>query len=76
MKTEASIKLSEDVVKAIDERVANTQDRSEFIEAVLWTFLRQTIRQEQEQRDFEILNRHAEELNEEAADVLEYQVSW
>ncbi len=76
MKVETSINLSEDVIKAIDEHVADAQGRSEFIEAVLWAFLRQDIRQEQEQRDLEILNRHAEELNEEAADVLEYQVSW
>jgi hypothetical protein len=32
-------------------------------------------RQEAEQRDLEILNRRADELNEEAEDVLAYQVA-
>ena len=76
MKVETSVTLSEEVIEAIDGTVADDRDLSEFIEAAIWAFLRQIGRQEQQQRDLEILNQHADRLNEEAFDVLEYQVSW
>ncbi len=49
----------------------------------LWLFLRTKFTlppqplalQEQNQRDLELLNRHAERLNEEALDVLAYQIA-
>ncbi len=75
MKVKTSITLSEDLLKAIDERIGQRKNRSGFIETALWTFIHQTLRDEQNKRDLKTINRRAERLNEEAADVLAYQVS-
>ena len=75
MKTKTSITLSEDLVAAID-RLADGIPRSAFIERVLRAFVRREERIRADARDLTLLNRHAEQLNAEAADVLEYQASW
>jgi metal-responsive CopG/Arc/MetJ family transcriptional regulator len=75
MKVKTSITLSEDLIKAIDQRASSGRTRSEFIEMALWAFITQMIRNEQNARDLEIINQQAERLNQEAADVLAYQVA-
>ncbi len=74
MKVKTSITLSRDLLNAIDARAGRGRSRSEFIEAAVRTFLDQTSRGERDARDVDILNRRAERLNREAADVLGYQV--
>jgi metal-responsive CopG/Arc/MetJ family transcriptional regulator len=73
MKTKTSITLSEDVLTVVDQR-ATGKSRSEFIETALWSYIAQLTRNEQNARDLDILNRNADRLNQEAADVLTYQV--
>ena len=74
MKIKTSITLSEDVLRAIDRRSKKYGSRSEFIEAALLAFISQLARGERNARDLKIINRRAKRLNEEAADVLDYQV--
>jgi metal-responsive CopG/Arc/MetJ family transcriptional regulator len=75
MKIKTSITLSEEALAAVDKRARQyKKNRSDFIESAIWTFINQLIRSEQNARDLEILNRRADFLNEEAADVLVYQV--
>ena len=74
MKVKTSITLSEDVLRALEEHVASYKNRSDFIEAALWAFIKQKIRDEQNARDRTILSRRADALNKEAQDVLSYQV--
>jgi len=75
MKVKTSITLSEELLQAVDARTRQQKrTRSDFIETAVWTFIQQQIRDEQNARDLEIINRHAESLNRQAADVLEYQV--
>jgi metal-responsive CopG/Arc/MetJ family transcriptional regulator len=75
MKIKTSITLSEDVLKAVDKRTRQQKKtRSDFIEGALRAFIQQLIREEQNARDLEIINRNADALNKEAAEVLEYQV--
>jgi metal-responsive CopG/Arc/MetJ family transcriptional regulator len=74
MKVKTSVTLSEDLLKAIDQRSAQYKNRSDFLEMAAWAFIAQMIRQEQDARDREILDRRADELNQEAMDVLAYQV--
>ena len=74
MKVRTSITLSPDLLEAIDALAGRGRARSEFIEAALRAFLAQTSRHERNSRDLDILNRRAEQLNREAADVLTYQV--
>ena len=74
MKVKISITLSEERVRAIDRQQSEYNSRSEFLEAAARSFLVSLIRKKAERRDLEIINRHAEELNAEAEDVLAYQV--
>ena len=73
MKVKTSIILSEDVLRALEEHVVSYKNRSDFIEAALWAFIKQKIRDGQNARDRTILSRRADALNKEAQDVLSYQ---
>lgn len=74
MKVKTSITLSEDLLEAIDQRSAQFKNRSDFIESAIRAFIVQMIREEQNAKDLAIINRQAERLNQEASDVLRYQV--
>jgi metal-responsive CopG/Arc/MetJ family transcriptional regulator len=74
MKVKTSVTLSDELVKAIDQYGQNYKNRSDFIEAAIWAFIKQMIRNEQNARDIEIINRNADRLNAEALDVLAYQI--
>ena len=74
MKVKTSITLSEDLLEAIDQRSAQFKNRSDFIEAAIRAFIVQMIRDEQNAKDLTIINQQADRLNQEAADVLAYQV--
>jgi metal-responsive CopG/Arc/MetJ family transcriptional regulator len=75
MKVKTSITLSEEVLEAVDQfSVQHKKNRSQFIETAVESFIAQLILAEQNARDLEILNRHADRLNQEAADVLSYQI--
>ena len=75
MKIKTSITLSEDVLKAIDSMIGEHKNRSDFIETAVRTFIIQTEREKQNQRDLELINQHADRLNEEASEVLTFQVA-
>lgn len=75
MKVKTSIILSEELLEGVDQRARQQKKtRSDFIETAVQAFIEQLIRDEQNTRDLEIINRRADFLNEEAADVLAYQV--
>lgn len=74
MKVKTSITLSEDLLEAVDQRSTQFKNRSDFIEAAIRSFIAQMLRDEQNAKDLAIINRHADRLNQEAADVLAYQV--
>ena len=48
---------------------------TQFIEAALQSYIAHLTRSEQNAKDLEIINHYADDLNREALDVLEYQVS-
>ena len=74
MKVKTSITLSEDLLEAIDQWSAQFKNRSDFIESAIRAFITKMIREKQNAKDLAILNRQAERLNQEATDVLTYQV--
>jgi metal-responsive CopG/Arc/MetJ family transcriptional regulator len=74
MKVKTSITLSEDLLKVIDDYAGAYKNRSEFIEDAVRAFIVQLIRRQQDARDLKIINQRADYLNQEAADVLTYQV--
>ncbi len=73
MKVKISITLSEELVARLDSRVGPSANRSALIERAVSAYLVSLDLQERELRDIEIINRHAERLNREAEDVLEFQ---
>ena len=74
MKVKTSITLSGEILAAIDRHGGEFRSRSEFLEASAREFLARLARTAAEQRDLQIINRHADALNAEAEDVLSYQV--
>ena len=73
MKVKTSITLSEEILQAIDEMLEG-KNRSAFIEAALRAYIRLLRKRERDVRDLEILNKKSDRLNQEAEDVLSYQV--
>lgn len=73
MKEKTSITLSQEVLAGIDRLAGSKHSRSAFIERILRRFLRERARAEAHARDLELINRHADRLNREAEEVLEYQ---
>ncbi len=74
MKVKTSITLSEDLLENVDRLAVNYKNRSDFIETMLQKIVAQMIRAEREARDIELYEKHLDELNAEAEDVLKYQV--
>lgn len=74
MKSKTSITLAEDIVAAIDKLTPKGGSRSETIERLLRESFAARERRARELKDLETINRHADELNTEAEDVLTYQV--
>ncbi|NOT57752.1 MAG: hypothetical protein HOP18_24385 [Deltaproteobacteria bacterium] len=70
MKVKTSITLSEDILKAIDQFSGQYKNRSDFLEVAARALIAQLSREARNAKDLEILNQHADELNQEAADVL------
>ena len=73
MKVKTSITLSEELIRAMDALSSQYGTRSALIERAVRDFLATAAQHQRETRDLEILNRRAEALNAEAADVLSYQ---
>ncbi len=74
MKIKASVTLSAELMSQIDAQSERFGNRSAFIEQAVRHFLAVEQQRNRDAQDLEILNAHAESLNEEAADVLAFQV--
>ena len=74
MKVKTSITLTEELLHAIDEQTGPRKNRSDFIEKAVRAYIAQAVRSAKNARDLETINRCADHLNEEAADVLSYQI--
>jgi metal-responsive CopG/Arc/MetJ family transcriptional regulator len=73
MKEKTSITLSKDVLSEIDRLAGSRQSRSALIERILRLHLRNRERAAVQARDLARINESADRLNQEAADVLNYQ---
>jgi metal-responsive CopG/Arc/MetJ family transcriptional regulator len=74
MKVKTSVTLSAATIQAIDELAGPGTTRSGIIEQAVIEFVQRRHRQLREQKDLEILNRCAEQLNREVEDILAFQV--
>ncbi|MFW5862428.1 MAG: hypothetical protein ACOCWZ_09260 [Spirochaetota bacterium] len=73
MKVKTSITLSEEVLRELDSMSTPKKSRSEMIEHALLWYIKTRKKDQRELNDLELINRHADELNREAEDILEYQ---
>ena len=73
MKVKTSVTLSAEVIREVDHFIRESGNRSEFIEAALRDFMARQIRDEQNRRDLEIINRRHAHLNREAEEVMAFQ---
>ena len=74
MKVRTSITVDKRLLETVD-RLSGKDDRSRLIEAALRAYIAQAVRHEQNAKDLEIINSRADDLNQEALDVLDYQVA-
>jgi metal-responsive CopG/Arc/MetJ family transcriptional regulator len=74
MKVKTSITLPEELLRSLDRVAGDQSNRSQLIEQAVRDMLAARERAERDTRDIEVINRHADRLNAEAADVLDYQV--
>lgn len=74
MKVRTSVTVDKGLLETVD-KLSGKDDRSLFVEAALRAYVAQLIRHKQNGKDLEIINKRADDLNEEALDVLDYQVA-
>jgi metal-responsive CopG/Arc/MetJ family transcriptional regulator len=72
MKVKTSVTLSEELLRALSEEV-EPRNRSAFIEEASWSYLRTQRRAERDRMELAAIDAHADALNREAREVLEYQ---
>jgi metal-responsive CopG/Arc/MetJ family transcriptional regulator len=75
MKVEASISVDKDLLEAVDRLSGKDKNRSEFIEAAIQAYIARIALHKRNAKDLDIINERADDLNEEALDVLDYQVA-
>ncbi len=73
MKIKTSITLSEDLAQSIDELSGDKKNMSGFIEEAVREYIERRLQSKRDREDLAILNKKADRLNKEAADVLSYQ---
>ena len=75
MKIKTSIAVDRALLKKADKLSRRHRNRSAVVEAALRAYVARLSRQEKKARDLEVINRSADDLNQEALDVLDYQVA-
>jgi metal-responsive CopG/Arc/MetJ family transcriptional regulator len=73
MRVKTSVTLSEDVLKTVRRAARKGESRSQAIERLLRERFTAQARQATDVRDLALINRHADVLNAEAEDVLDFQ---
>lgn len=75
MKIRTSIAVDKRLLEKAGKLPCRFRNRSELIEAALRAYVARVSRQEKTTKDLEIINRRSVDLNQEALDVLDYQVA-
>jgi metal-responsive CopG/Arc/MetJ family transcriptional regulator len=73
MKIKTSVTISEETLAAADKLAPKVGGRSRLFELALREYLLRRRRDARDARDSELLDEHADELNRETLDVLEFQ---
>ena len=73
MRVKTSITLPQELLGRLDRVDSN---RSALLELAAEAYLKHLASSERDRRDIAIIDKNADRLNREAADVLDYQKSW
>ena len=74
MRVKTSVTLPAELLRSLDRAAGGQGNRSRLIEQAVRALLDARARTERDAKEIALINRHADRLNEEAADVLDYQV--
>jgi metal-responsive CopG/Arc/MetJ family transcriptional regulator len=74
MKLKTSVTLSEELLKMVDRAARKGEARSQVLERLVREALAARERKETNERDRDLINRHADALNAEMEDALRYQI--
>lgn len=75
MKVKTSIEVERALLETVDKLSGKKKNRSEFIEQAIQAYVAQHTQHRSDARELEVINEFADILNQEASDVLEYQVA-
>lgn len=75
MKVKTSITVEKNLLETVDKLSGKNKSRSKFIEAAIQAYIVERTRAEGNTRDLDLINEYADILNQEALDVLDYQVA-
>jgi predicted transcriptional regulator len=73
MKVKTSITLSQEAVRALDRLAGRGGNRSQVAERAILEYARQRARADRNEKDRELLDRHADALNGELHEILDFQ---
>ena len=74
MRVKTSVTLPSELLRSLDRAAGGQGNRSRLVEQAVRELLEGRARAERDAKEIALINRHADRLNEEAADVLAYQV--
>lgn len=74
MKVKTSVTLDKGLLDQVDESLPQYKNRSLLVEEAIRYFLKQKLKEMREEKDFLLLNKNSAQLNQEAKDVLTYQI--
>jgi metal-responsive CopG/Arc/MetJ family transcriptional regulator len=74
MKVRTSVTISSKLLVQLNELAGKR--RSEIIETALQEYFKKNSRQERDKREFEIINKNADLISNQALETLEYQAEW
>ena len=73
MKIKTSITINNRILELVDKNLANSNNRSQFIETAIIYYLKNYQKSIRDTNDSNILNQNSERLNKEAEEVLSFQ---
>lgn len=74
MKVKTSITISDNILNDIDHINGKSKNRSLFIEKAVISYLEEIKKRKEDKKDLKIINESADRLNNEAEDILDFQV--
>ena len=74
MKVKTSITIADHLLKEIDDIIHDSRNRSRFIEEAIIFYIDKKRKKVRDNKDLELINNAEKSLNDEALEVLSYQV--